>query len=419
MSCPSGCSGNGRCLPMSMLNSTNTYSSAWDAEKAHACVCDRGYGGVDCSLRLCPKGDDPLTTSQNDRVYSVSLYGTTLGEFVFKFTDNFGTTWTTRPLAIGRYVESLELGNVTAAVTGSTYDTSTDASLSTSVAASGVREGDYITIGSTYHRITAISGDTLTLTPNVSTTVDEKITLVSNGATPSQVEAAFEDLPNRVADVSVAWNSTYSGSLDDRDTVSHGAGQNYVITFHHPSNLLKVDPLVVDWSACTDAGCQPHRIGRGTPSTSNTFSYVTAGSGITVTVDATVGYAFDSATDSANSNDVGIIEFELTDTTPNAKWREGTTGAWNSAIDFSGGQTLSLTNGDVSVTLAGGASGDRVFVELDWGVEVYDITPISCSGDFREADECSGRGLCDYETGICQCFTGYSDHDCSVQTTLV
>lgn len=419
MSCPSGCSGNGRCLPMSMLNSTNTYSTAWDADKAHACVCDRGYGGVDCSQRLCPKGDDPLTTSQNDRVYSVSLYGSTIGEFVFKFTDNYGTTWTTRPLSMGRYVEELELGNVTAAATGSTFDSSSDASMATAVSAAGLRENDYITIGSTTHRITAVSGELLGLTPNVSTTVDEKITLIRNGATPSQVEAAFEDLPNRVADVSVAWNSTYSGALADRGTVSHGAGQNYVITFHHPSNLLKVDPLKVDWSACTDAGCQPHRIGRGTPDNTNVFTYVTASSGITFTIDAS-GYTFDSSTDSASSNDLGIIELEFT-AAQTAKWREGTNGAWSStALDFSTAKTLSLTNGDVDVTVgAGGASGESAFIELDWGVEVYDITPISCLGDFREADECSSRGLCDYETGICQCFTGYSDYDCSVQTTLV
>jgi hypothetical protein len=36
----------------------------WDAEKNQACVCDAGYSGIDCSLRTCPRGDDPLTTSQ-------------------------------------------------------------------------------------------------------------------------------------------------------------------------------------------------------------------------------------------------------------------------------------------------------------------------------------------------------------------
>lgn len=34
----------------------------WDADKRQACVCDAGYAGYDCSLRECPRGDDPLTT---------------------------------------------------------------------------------------------------------------------------------------------------------------------------------------------------------------------------------------------------------------------------------------------------------------------------------------------------------------------
>jgi len=64
--CPNSCSGKGRCL----FNNEEEYgvkdyvqfgSQAWDAGKTRQCVCDRGYGGVDCSSRLCPTGDDPLT----------------------------------------------------------------------------------------------------------------------------------------------------------------------------------------------------------------------------------------------------------------------------------------------------------------------------------------------------------------------
>ena len=35
-----------------------------------------------------------------------------------------------------------------------------------------------------------------------------------------------------------------------------------------------------------------------------------------------------------------------------------------------------------------------------------------------EASECSGRGLCDTDTGVCSCFKGYMGHDCSKQNSL-
>ena len=33
--------------------------------------------------------------------------------------------------------------------------------------------------------------------------------------------------------------------------------------------------------------------------------------------------------------------------------------------------------------------------------------------------ECSGRGVCDHATGLCQCFGGYTSEDCSEAEELV
>jgi len=38
---------------------------------------------------------------------------------------------------------------------------------------------------------------------------------------------------------------------------------------------------------------------------------------------------------------------------------------------------------------------------------------------WKEATVCSEHGLCDTETGLCECFSGYFDEDCSKQTVLV
>merc|ERR1712167_475974 len=36
-----------------------------------------------------------------------------------------------------------------------------------------------------------------------------------------------------------------------------------------------------------------------------------------------------------------------------------------------------------------------------------------------EAAECSNRGICDSKSGVCECFTGHTDEDCSEMTALI
>jgi hypothetical protein len=80
MSCGGGtenaCNGHGTCMSMSQLAlwsrkngdlTDYTYGSdpnnpfTWDYNKVHGCLCNEGWSGYDCSLKDCPKGDDPGT----------------------------------------------------------------------------------------------------------------------------------------------------------------------------------------------------------------------------------------------------------------------------------------------------------------------------------------------------------------------
>lgn len=68
-SCPNKCNGVGECQSMYYYALTKdpgsgtvySYEHIWDAQKIYGCHCDDQYHGIDCSLRYCPKGDDPLT----------------------------------------------------------------------------------------------------------------------------------------------------------------------------------------------------------------------------------------------------------------------------------------------------------------------------------------------------------------------
>jgi hypothetical protein len=48
----------------------------WDKDTFSGCVCDFGYFGPSCALRMCPKGDDPATTSQVSRAIVVTTSAT-------------------------------------------------------------------------------------------------------------------------------------------------------------------------------------------------------------------------------------------------------------------------------------------------------------------------------------------------------
>ena len=71
MACPNLCSGHGSCMSVQRagryhgVDANNdglgvTYTN-WDATMVHICDCYLGYTGPDCSLKMCPKADDPLT----------------------------------------------------------------------------------------------------------------------------------------------------------------------------------------------------------------------------------------------------------------------------------------------------------------------------------------------------------------------
>jgi hypothetical protein len=71
-----------------------------------------------------------------------------------------------------------------------------------------------------------------------------------------------------------------------------------------------------------------------------------------------------------------------------------------------------------------GHSGDGTIVEVSevgserhWSVNT-DGTPRIDYNSNEELHSCSRRGLCDYETGLCECFSGYSGVQCDQRSIL-
>lgn len=62
-------------------SATFTYTSVWDADKIKGCHCDSLLTSYDCSMHICPSGDDPLTIGQVNEVQLLECLATT-GSFV-------------------------------------------------------------------------------------------------------------------------------------------------------------------------------------------------------------------------------------------------------------------------------------------------------------------------------------------------
>mmetsp|Transcript_25704 Transcript_25704/g.37916 ORF Transcript_25704/g.37916 Transcript_25704/m.37916 type:complete len:397 (+) Transcript_25704:100-1290(+) len=123
--CPNDCSGHGICSRNIDANSAYVTSAPklsyasqyWDGEKTMRCQCDRGYEGADCSDRICPHGDDVLTTCAADSNHDVQVITFTDPTsawdtqqdaggaplfYTLTFEDHFGGVYKTRPIALNK-----------------------------------------------------------------------------------------------------------------------------------------------------------------------------------------------------------------------------------------------------------------------------------------------------------------------------
>jgi len=129
-SCPDECSGHGTCELMKDLTFGNTFHDyndgssyvlsglgtggkvladlSWDSERARTCVCDGGWTGLKCNLRMCPVGNDimdVLPSGEVRQVQTITLFdaiddNTRFGTQTFglQFTSMLNETLVTQPI---------------------------------------------------------------------------------------------------------------------------------------------------------------------------------------------------------------------------------------------------------------------------------------------------------------------------------
>jgi len=399
-SCPNDCSGHGLCRTVreiavraynkkftESVGGINYYTGItspyeyrlWDADQNSACVCDVGYGGIDCSLRECPKGDDPLTTTKAtcggweciDEIQSFSVDGNqiTPGTYYLTVRDFNGITYKTDEFKL---------------YTGGSSDPDWDAH----VAANEVN-----------------------------------------------VKTALENLPNNVTGKIVVSSLSGSGGSTPKD--------QYRMTVTFAGKSGNVPDMRLGWTGTSNAATRRAFVFQpGQP-----VQGVVIPSSIGPTVYAKISvYPQDPTLYGLESYWVSdCTELSVATVSPNNPTKgesdvaDGITAALNSisSIKLSYGKPFirdgnviaQYVNGDYNVRIA---FPDKQFGLSKITVNTYgtddtcasdpDARTVTVFGDVLDGNKehvmCSNRGLCDYGTGLCACFTGYTGVACETQSTL-
>jgi len=119
--CPNDCSGNGVCVASSEVAPVGYGSNRllqfqkhyWDQAKSTQCICDPGYIGIDCSIRICPEDVVSSATCGGDATSHFDAQAITVSfsqpfasmetadfdsYFVLQFTDGFNAKTTSKPI---------------------------------------------------------------------------------------------------------------------------------------------------------------------------------------------------------------------------------------------------------------------------------------------------------------------------------
>jgi hypothetical protein len=454
-SCPNDCSGHGKCRLLSDLpeyahgklaaGSWSAYT--WDEKAITACICDGGYMGPDCSERMCPHGDDPMTVCEQGDVEQVQRV-----RFHIAGDD-----------ASGDILENM-LSSATAANTHSLLE-------------NGQFALRFKTTGGEVLYTQAIDG-------LFDTTGGAAATVAGN------IESALESLPNfAVKAVTVTHDDTTGTPNQSLDFQGTAFRQQFYVTFNHVSNgnsygeqnLLQCPHERtfngITTFGCGAAGCQPKVL---QPRVVSTAKSVGTGTNFAVETTAGASVAFSpqsvltcprgmTCTGAGTNEQQGFIIALFADDASGAThvWVYGDgkavpftnadpgwdVSSWEKTQDLAAGDGAvyygkladfptvgSKKEIDISAIMPDTqlwvdpaittTEGDNVAFELGFTTatceEVVDVTTdatVDAEVGYLNLDveniECSGRGLCDRSSGQCKCFQGYHGLSCGSLTVLV
>jgi hypothetical protein len=446
--CPNSCSGHGTCETIQELAEMGTFDTQavhiesttqfsysynlWDQEKSVGCKCDEQWFGTDCSERKCKYGVDPLFESEGKRItaeFQVYSAGATAGSFKLKMYDIFGEDYVTEDIAYDatadEFCQAIDvlpngvfdmdrsaqdtLGTQHAFPEEDTdYYTCDSAGLHTSACCLGsagvwsvylynnpgpLKAPEFFT--NTKDKYT--TGTTATGVGHISFSPGEYVDYFGLKLDLSSQLLDYQ----RVLPITSAATNSITVTTGEQTTAT---AQLTALDVTYPA-LMKVEHEVYVITAYSAGVFTTAETFASTPSVIDSSNILSA------------HYVFFSG---ATLTDVNAAE-TATVTQPS----QGTNSwVWNVDVSGSLSKEDQFVYNDLLYTINAVSSNGLTVTT----VENYAAADASSSGNaykvvwdkadrtnFEYATQCSNRGTCDYSTGLCQCFTGYSNDNCDTQ----
>jgi len=373
-SCASDCSGHGRCRTIA---DSNPSYSAWDLHHTQQCICDPGYSGPACAMRDCPIGADPVE-------YALEVTNSVQGIFWRSFSQ----------ITTNKAHEEV------------TYAARMPATVHYTITFTDEFGDEHVSsLLSVEYKSTCVD--------KLCTTVPDftKQTLMEHAEATNQSLGA---LPLGAVENKYVWTvgTLYdaAGKAQEKDHTSIGLGVGKIKNTQYPRDFASPKSVYVDAleyrldqkivpAACQGVDLQGDVSKKATQYGLCMFVQI-ENPGVQAALKVQYFYIPKTTSPQAGALQQHVVS--------------GQTKGFNKL-----GSDLNAAGNDVTPNLPEYlVTVQDLNAHREWNVNDGDVSKLFISETTDQLAVCSKRGLCDYDTGMCDCFSGYSGIRCDDQNAI-